>query len=358
MDDGDSSAPPRDGSASPQSDVERDLDEYRSRGGADSNEEDAADDGASRIDGDGDDDDGSDDAAGFNALEMQDLQAQADAQRDAQEAADEVAVEAEDEVAVAHNTEHAAEPTEASPQALVAAAPADTAATATDSARKADSGTKASSASSPSQRASETKSSSAKASPSPSASASAGASKAKSPKSTGGAGNTVDPRNAPITAHSKRKQVTLADVLTLKAFIGGVPFTSTDAEFRDYFAQFGELSDAIVMREKSGRSRGFGFVVYREKDSLVKLMNSDLEFAGRRLQAIFAIPKDKPAGVRKVFVSDLTPACTTAVLREHFGTFGRLEDVRVVSDGTERHRGYGFVVYCTRADAHQSVSSH
>jgi hypothetical protein len=284
---------------------------------------------------------------------MQDLQAQADAQRDAQDAADEVAAEAEAEIAVAHNsTEHATAPTEASPEASVAAAT--TTATAADSARKADSGTKASSASSPSQRASESKSPAAKASsPSASASASASASKAKSPKAASGAGSTVDPRNAPITAHSKRKQVVLADVLTLKAFIGGVPFTSTDAEFRDYFAQFGELADAIVMREKSGRSRGFGFVVYREKESLVKLMNSDLEFAGRRLQAIFAIPKDKPAGVRKVFVSDLTPACTTAVLREHFGTFGRLEDVRVVSDGTERHRGYGFVVYCTR-----SLTSH
>jgi RNA recognition motif-containing protein len=52
-------------------------------------------------------------------------------------------------------------------------------------------------------------------------------------------------------------------------------------------------------------------------------------------------------GVHKVFVSDITPAVTAAVLTDCFSKFGALDDVRIVSDGTEKHRGYGFVVYST-----------
>jgi RNA recognition motif-containing protein len=38
------------------------------------------------------------------------------------------------------------------------------------------------------------------------------------------------------------------------------------AEFRDYFSQWGQITDAIIMEDSAtGKSRGFGFVTYQEE---------------------------------------------------------------------------------------------
>ena len=48
-----------------------------------------------------------------------------------------------------------------------------------------------------------------------------------------------------------------------KLFIGSLAWTTTDDGLREFFAQFGEVSEAVVVRERdSNRSRGFGFVSY------------------------------------------------------------------------------------------------
>ena len=48
---------------------------------------------------------------------------------------------------------------------------------------------------------------------------------------------------------------------TKKIFVGGLPHSTTDNEFRSYFSQFGTITDYQVMRDRgSGRPRGFGFV--------------------------------------------------------------------------------------------------
>ena len=47
-----------------------------------------------------------------------------------------------------------------------------------------------------------------------------------------------------------------------KVFVGGIPDEASDADLFDYFSQFGELSDYVVMK-----NRGFGFVTFIHKES-------------------------------------------------------------------------------------------
>eukprot|EP00961_Rhodomonas_salina_P126039 1698006-Rhodomonas_salina.2 len=49
----------------------------------------------------------------------------------------------------------------------------------------------------------------------------------------------------------------------------GVPYSTTKDGFREYFAQFGELMECELMFNREGRSRGFGFVLYKD-DALNK----------------------------------------------------------------------------------------
>ena len=51
------------------------------------------------------------------------------------------------------------------------------------------------------------------------------------------------------------------DTTYTKIFVGGLPYHTTDASLRDYFAVFGEIDEAVVITDRqTGKSRGYGFV--------------------------------------------------------------------------------------------------
>ena len=50
-----------------------------------------------------------------------------------------------------------------------------------------------------------------------------------------------------------------------KLYIGNLSYSTTDASLKDHFGKYGEVVEAMVMLERdSGRSRGFGFVSFKE----------------------------------------------------------------------------------------------
>ena len=54
------------------------------------------------------------------------------------------------------------------------------------------------------------------------------------------------------------RSITLLQVLR-KLFIGGLSYETSDEGLKNYFEQFGEVVDCIVMKYKdTNRSRGFG----------------------------------------------------------------------------------------------------
>lgn len=58
-----------------------------------------------------------------------------------------------------------------------------------------------------------------------------------------------------------------------KMFVGGLSLNTTDDSLKDYFSKWGEITDAVVMKEPgSKRSRGFGFVTYVTPDSVDEVL--------------------------------------------------------------------------------------
>ncbi|KAE8134195.1 hypothetical protein BDV38DRAFT_255824 [Aspergillus pseudotamarii] len=72
-----------------------------------------------------------------------------------------------------------------------------------------------------------------------------------------------------------------------KLFIGGLSWHTTDEGLRDGFSRFGQIEDAVVVKDRdTGRSRGFGFVRFAteaEADAAVQEMNNQ-EFDGRQIR--------------------------------------------------------------------------
>lgn len=56
--------------------------------------------------------------------------------------------------------------------------------------------------------------------------------------------------------------------MSKKLFVGGLAWATTDEKLREAFAQFGEITDCKVVKDReTGRSRGFGFVSFTEEAS-------------------------------------------------------------------------------------------
>lgn len=50
-----------------------------------------------------------------------------------------------------------------------------------------------------------------------------------------------------------------------KLFIGGISWDTDEERLREYFGNYGEVVEAVIMRDRTtGRARGFGFVVFAD----------------------------------------------------------------------------------------------
>ncbi len=81
-----------------------------------------------------------------------------------------------------------------------------------------------------------------------------------------------------------------------KLFVGNLPFKVTDADLADMFSKAGEISEAVVITDKTrgGISKGFGFVTFAndaEADAAIEMWNGkDIE--GRALTVNEARPQE------------------------------------------------------------------
>lgn len=91
----------------------------------------------------------------------------------------------------------------------------------------------------------------------------------------------------------------------MKLYVGNLSFRTTTEDLQDYYAEFGEVTDAIVMTDReTGRSRGFGFVTFANKEDGERAIEetNGQDFAGRDLRVNEAQPRpERPAGGRGGF---------------------------------------------------------
>ncbi|KAI9070990.1 hypothetical protein K1719_047052 [Acacia pycnantha] len=70
-------------------------------------------------------------------------------------------------------------------------------------------------------------------------------------------------------AHHHRSQ--FGDTTFTKVFVGGLAWETPADEMRRYFEQFGRILEAVIINDKhTGKSKGYGFVTFRDPDSARK----------------------------------------------------------------------------------------
>ncbi|VDO57355.1 unnamed protein product [Haemonchus placei] len=139
-----------------------------------------------------------------------------------------------------------------------------------------------------------------------------------------------------------------------KIFVGGLTGNTTIEVMREFYQQFGELIDVVVVRDpNTKRSRGFGFVTF------ACIANVDAAIAarphvidGRTVTAKRAMPRDSKdrdianVSTKRLYVSGIREEHTEKMLTEYFGKYGNVVKSEIFLDKfTNKPRGFAFVTF-------------
>lgn len=65
------------------------------------------------------------------------------------------------------------------------------------------------------------------------------------------------------------------DLQYRKIFVGGLPHNLAMYHFRSYFAQYGQIEDSVILKDKrTNKPRGFGFITFKDKKSVIEVMKN------------------------------------------------------------------------------------
>merc|ERR1711935_509199 len=137
-----------------------------------------------------------------------------------------------------------------------------------------------------------------------------------------------------------------------KLFIGGLSYTTTEESLSEFYSKWGELTDCVVMQDPATkRSRGFGFVTFKESKMVDQCMSErPHKLDGREVEAKRAVSREeshKPGihkSVKRLFMGGVKDNVTEQAVKDYFSTYGKGESVEMLVDKqTGKKRGFGFV---------------
>lgn len=144
-----------------------------------------------------------------------------------------------------------------------------------------------------------------------------------------------------------------------KMFVGGLSWETTLDTFTQYFTLYGEIIDSVIMKDGNGKPRGFGFVTFKEANSVMNVLNAkphvidskevDPKLAEKRgsthsghINSSFT-HQGTPIS-KKIFVGGIAPGTTEEDLKKFFLQYGSVVKAEIKIDKeSNKPRGFGFL---------------
>lgn len=151
-----------------------------------------------------------------------------------------------------------------------------------------------------------------------------------------------------------------------------------DDTLNKMFSKYGEITSAVVMKTDDGKSKGFGFVCFKDAESAAKAVaemndsvvpNSDKKLyvgcAQKKNDRLHELRQKHEIQKRErlakfegvnLYVKNLDDTVTDEQLRQQFEGFGTITSAKIMRDEQDRSKGFGFVCYESRSDATKAVT--
>jgi cold-inducible RNA-binding protein len=101
-----------------------------------------------------------------------------------------------------------------------------------------------------------------------------------------------------VPVRRERRAASAKGVSSMKVYVGNLSYETTEAELRELFAAHGTVESVNLITEGGGRSKGFGFVEFRdekEANAAIAALNGT-EVRGRTINVNQARPKTERGG--------------------------------------------------------------
>lgn len=152
------------------------------------------------------------------------------------------------------------------------------------------------------------------------------------------------------------------DSTSRKLFVRGLAGETTTETLRGVFSAYGDLDEAIVIFDKAtGRSKGYGFVVFRHVDGAILALKDPSKKIDGRMTVTQLAAAGGPGGsgdvsLRKVFVGNVPFELSSERLLDEFLKFGEVEEGPLGFDKSSgKTKGFAFFVYKTEEGARASL---
>jgi len=148
-----------------------------------------------------------------------------------------------------------------------------------------------------------------------------------------------------------------------KMFVGGLARSTSEDSFFNYFGQFGEMVDKVIITDPHTKeSRGFGFITYSKSEAVEQVFSSRPHVIDNKtLDVKRAMPREfNTAGAHsktnKLFIGgfkglDFKPEELQQYIESrHLASYGHIESIDFLKDKeTGENKGFGFLI-CSSTD--------
>ncbi|KFO75479.1 Protein boule-like, partial [Cuculus canorus] len=94
------------------------------------------------------------------------------------------------------------------------------------------------------------------------------------------------PTNMSVMAFNNLTSSTTSEILIPNSiYVGGIDFKTDENELRKLFAQYGSVKDVRIVTDRTGASKGYGFITFETQEDAQKILQETkiLNYKGRKL---------------------------------------------------------------------------
>jgi polyadenylate-binding protein len=183
-------------------------------------------------------------------------------------------------------------------------------------------------------------------------------------------GKKVGDKEVVVERFMKRGDRTAGEVRFNNLYVKDFPIENfTEKDLSDLFSQYGDILSAKIMTDEAGKSKGFGFVCFKDfddaKKALTAMANHHQMFVTRALKKT-----EREAIINKrtelyknslqkfnLYVKNIGEETKEEDIKEFFSQYGEIRNVRIMmgdasdGSGSKVSLGYGFVCFVRQEDA-------